>query len=49
MDRARSIMLRKISEPEKDPYDFIHMWNLRNKTNGQKEKRERGANKETDS
>ena len=24
------------------PYDFIHMWNLRNKTNKAKGKRERG-------
>ena len=24
------------------PYNFTHMWNLRNKTNEQREKRERG-------
>ena len=30
------------------PYDFTHMWNLRNKTNKHGEK-ERGANQETHS
>ena len=34
MDGTRSIMLSKISQSEKGklPYDFTHMWNLRNKT-----------------
>ena len=32
------------------PYDFTHMWNLRNKTNEQREKeREKETNKETGS
>ena len=26
------IMLSKISQSEKNKYDFTHMWNLRNKT-----------------
>ena len=31
------------------PYVFTHMWNLRNKTNKQREKEERKINQETDS
>ena len=30
------IMLRKICQSEKDKYDFIHMWNLRYKTDEHK-------------
>jgi len=37
-----SIMLSEISQSEKDKYsDFTHMWNLGNKTNEQRGKRER--------
>ena len=28
------IMLSKISQRKKIPYDFTYMWNLKNKTNG---------------
>ena len=43
MMELESIMLSKISQLEKYiPYDLIHMWNLRNKTNEQRgKKRER--------
>ena len=38
-----SIMLSKISQRKQIPYDFIHMWNLRNKTNEHRwGKKERG-------
>ena len=29
-----SIMLSEICQSEKDIYDFTHMWNLRNNTDG---------------
>ena len=42
-----SIMLREIRERQ-ILYDFIHMWNLRNKTNKQrKSKRKRQTKKQT--
>ena len=42
-----SIILSEISQSEKDiPYSFTHMWNLRNKTN---EQREIESNEKTDS
>ena len=30
------------------PSNFTHMWNLRNKTNGNREQKEKEANQETD-
>ena len=46
--KLESIMLSKISQSEKDNYHMISlMWNLRNKTNEQREKKEREANQET--
>ena len=39
------IILSEISHS----YDFTHMWNIRNKTNEQREKEEREANQVTDS
>jgi len=43
-----SIMLSEINQVREGqmPYDFTHMWNLRNKTN---EKKEKAINQETDS
>ena len=43
-------MLSKIRQSEKHKHhiDFTHMWNLRNKTSVQEEKREREASQETD-
>ena len=42
-----SIMLTEISQPEKDKYHIISlMWNLRNKMNMQREKRERETKKQ---
>ena len=32
--QLESIMLSEISQSEKYKYDFTHMWNLRNKTDG---------------
>ena len=41
MDGSRGIMLSEISQSEKQkPYDFTHMWNLRNRTNEQRGKKE---------
>lgn len=41
-------MLSKISQSEKDKYHMISlMWNLRNKTNAHKEKRERDRERGT--
>ena len=45
-----SIIFSQISQSDRQiPYDFTHMWNLRNKINEQKEKknRERQTKKET--
>ena len=42
----KSIMLSKI-RPRQIPHGLTHMWNLRNKTNEQREKKE--TNQETDS
>ena len=40
----------KLYRERQTPYDFTHMWNLRNKTNKQKEKRrDKQTNKKTDS
>ena len=39
-----SIMLSEIGQRQ-IPYDFIHMCNLRNKTNEQREKKERDKGK----
>ena len=50
MDRAREYYA-KLSQAVKEreiPYNVTHMWNLRNKTNEQRGKRERGENQETD-
>ena len=47
MDGAReyNAKLNKSVRERQIPYEFIHMWNLRNKTN----ERERERNQETDS
>ena len=44
----KHIMLSEISQ-RKTTYDFTHMWNLRSKTNEQRERKEKEANQETDS
>ena len=36
------IMLSKISQPQKDKYDFTHTWNLRNKTDEHMGRGEKG-------
>ena len=50
MDRARVHCAKqnKSVRERKRPYDFTHMWNLRNKANGQREKK-REANLEMNS
>jgi len=58
MDGAREYILNKSVRERQIPYDFTHMWNLRNKTinkkkqnnqaKGKKRQRER-QNQETDS
>jgi len=49
LDGARVYIAKenKSVRERQTPYDFIHMWNLRNKTNKLKEK-EREENQETD-
>ena len=44
MDGAREYYAKqnKSVRERQIPYDFTHIWNLRNKINEQKEKRERG-------
>ena len=40
--QLESIMLREINQSERQiPFNFTQMWNLRNKTNEQKERKER--------
>ena len=42
------ITLSEASQTEKPiPYDFTHVWNLRNKTNEQRQKKERLTKKQT--
>ena len=47
MDGAREYNA-KLNKSEKDkyPYDFTHMWSLRNKTNEQRGEKKREANQE---
>ena len=40
MDEAREYMFKEVRERQ-IPYDLTHMWSLRNKTNEQRERRER--------
>ena len=47
--REYSAKQNKSMKERQIPYDFMHMWNLRNKTNEQRKKREREQNQETDS
>ena len=50
MDEARAYYTKR-NKPIRErqiPYDFIRIWNLRNKTNEPRE-RERQSNQETDS
>jgi len=53
VDRTRVYYAKwnKSVREKQTPYDFTHMWNLRNKTNEQREKnkRERETSQETDS
>ena len=45
-----SITVSAISQSEKDKHHvFTHMWNFRNETNEQREKKEKETNQETDS
>ena len=45
-----TIILSEVNQSEKDKYHMISlMWNLRNKTNKQREKNKRETNQETDS
>ena len=46
MDGAREYNAKKYVRERQVPYDFIHMWNLRSKTNEQK-KKERDRQKNT--
>ena len=45
--REYNVKQNKSVRERQIPYDFTHMWNLRNRTHEQREKRERGANQET--
>ena len=50
MDKARGYNDKQNkSVRERQVHDFIHTWNLRNKTNEQREETERERNQETDS
>ena len=41
-------MLNAISQTEKDKYDFVYIWNLKNKTNEQKLKKKKTRNRVID-
>ena len=49
MDGAREYNAKqnKSVRERQIPYDFTHLWNLRNKTNKQRRKKEKDTNQET--
>ena len=49
MDGAREYYAKckRLVRKREIPYDLIHMWNARNKTSEQREKRERGKPRNT--